>query len=75
MEYDVNSDSANIEVSAKVGIKLFDFISLDIAGKYVIALPFQDKDCGTNSLMYFENPENRIYLQNYDSYIEISESL
>ena len=73
VEYDTNNSNGSFNVNAKVGIKLLDSISLEIGGTYNITVPFKDKECGSTSLLYFENPQNRLYFPNYGAYMEIDD--
>lgn len=73
IEYDKGTSSFDLTVTAKAGIKLKDYISLDAVGTYQLHYENQDKDCGCASILYFENPEQTIQLQSYGASLTISE--
>lgn len=76
MEYDVALlKGFTFSLQAKAGVKLANAISVEVVSNFSFSLPNTDKECGTNHILYFENPENRINFSLYNSYIEISETL
>lgn len=73
IEYDQPTFNIDVTVTAKAGIKLMDYISLDAVGSLTFELKNRGRDCGCASILYFENPEQTIQLQSYGASLTISE--
>ncbi len=74
LEYDRNPfKDLELKVTLKVGIKVVEGVELGVEG--TLPLKFNDpgSDCGTTTLMYFENPVKRLYFNNYGAAIDISD--
>lgn len=73
IEYDIPSPTYTIDLSVLVGIKFLEFISLDIFGSLNMTYQHKDCDCGIGQILYYENPEKVITLQNYGAKLFISD--
>lgn len=73
IEYDAFKGSITIKADAKAGIKYEDYISIETIAQFEYKYEDKDKNCGTGTLAYFEDPETVITLQNYDAYLVLSE--
>ena len=72
-EYDKVTFATQIEAQAKIGKKLADDISIIAKGTFSYEFQNKNKDCGTVTLRYYENPEKNLTFANYGTYITISE--
>ena len=58
----------------QLGKKLADDISIIAKGTFRYEFQNKNKDCGTVTLRYYENPEKNLTFANYGTYITISEN-
>jgi hypothetical protein len=73
IEYDVPSANFNLTVTVNAGYKYNDEIGVTAVGKLDMTWPNKDKDCGQATLLYFENPDQVLELQNYGVRLTISD--
>lgn len=56
VEYDRGQSALNLDISAKIGVKLADEIGLEGKGKFSYRLSHDGQDCGVAYLRYYQNP-------------------